>query len=70
MKCAVFQKKVEKYRHLRPAYTDPFLEEGHEYQVEVIDIWEMTRRTAAEKACGEIRIKLPAKEGIALLATI
>lgn len=43
-------------------------EEG-EYRVEVIDIREMTRRTAYEAARGKVRIELPAKEGMALLIT-
>lgn len=39
------------------------------YRVEVIDIWEMTRKTAAEAASGATCVDLPGKEGIAVLAT-
>lgn len=38
------------------------------YDVEVIDIWEMTRRTVLENVTGEIQIPLPGKEGIAVMA--
>lgn len=58
---------LEYFGHVRPAYLDLNLKEETEHKVEIVDIWEMTRRTAAEKACGKMRIKLPAKEGIALL---
>lgn len=33
------------------------------------DIWEMTRTTLLEHASGDVEVKLPGKEGIALLAT-
>lgn len=39
------------------------------YQVEVIDIWEMTRKVAATGVNGKIKVDLPGKEGIAILAT-
>jgi hypothetical protein len=38
------------------------------YSVEVIDIWEMTRTLCLEEARGEIKVPLPAKEGMAILA--
>ena len=50
-------------------YFELALPEKGEYRVEVIDIWEMTRRTALEAAHGKVRVELPAKEGIALLVT-
>lgn len=50
-----------------PAWLDLELKEG-EYRIEVIDIWEMTRRTAYEKASGRVRVPLPAKEGMAVFS--
>ena len=44
-------------------YFELALPEKGEYRVEVIDIWEMTRRTALEAARGKVRVELPAKGG-------
>lgn len=44
------------------------LPENNAYRIEVIDIWNMTRTIAAEKASGEVWVEMPGKEGIALLA--
>ena len=44
------------------------LPEDGEYRVEVIDVWEMTRRTVLTNAHGDVTVELPAKEGTALLA--
>ncbi len=44
-------------------------ENGAEYSIEVIDIWEMTRVTVLARAKGKTRIELPGKEGIAVIAT-
>lgn len=44
------------------------LPEDGEYRVEVIDAWEMTRRTVLTSAHGNVTVELPAKEGMALLA--
>ena len=52
-----------------PCFFDLTLPEADAYKVEVIDIWEMTRTTALESASGKVRIPLPAKEGMAVLAT-
>ncbi|HHV10797.1 MAG TPA: DUF4038 domain-containing protein [Clostridiales bacterium] len=38
------------------------------YKIEVIDVWEMTRKTALEGVNGTVEVELPGKEGIALLA--
>lgn len=38
------------------------------YRIEVLDVWEMTRTIVKNKACGDVTIQLPGKEGIALLA--
>lgn len=45
------------------------LPENGRYKVEIIDIWEMTRRLAVQNARGQIRVGLPGKEGIAVLIT-
>lgn len=39
------------------------------YRIEVIDVWEMTRETLLEEASGTTDLRLPGKEGIAVLAT-
>lgn len=39
-----------------------------DYRVEIIDVWEMTRTLYAGKVSGKISLKLPGKEGIAVLA--
>lgn len=44
------------------------LPEDKTYRIEVIDIWEMTRRPAMEDVSGKTSIKLPGKEGIAVIA--
>ena len=44
------------------------LPEENLYNVEVIDVWEMTRQTAAEGVNGKVEVKLPGKPGIALIA--
>lgn len=45
------------------------LPEDKTYRIELIDTWEMTRETLIEKASGKTEIRLPAKEGMAVLAT-
>lgn len=44
------------------------LPEDKEYKIEIIDTWEMTRSTFAEHASGKVLVKLPGKEGMAVLA--
>lgn len=44
------------------------LPENHTYRIEEIDIWEMTRKTTYRGVNGKLEIKMPGKEGIALLA--
>ena len=39
------------------------------YKVEVIDIWEMTRIKAMDGVNGKIKVKMPGKEGIAIMDT-
>lgn len=45
------------------------LPKDHKYKVEIIDVWEMTRETLMEEASGSTALKLPGKEGIAVVAT-
>ncbi|MDR0387970.1 MAG: DUF4038 domain-containing protein [Treponema sp.] len=52
-----------------PAFYDLELPETGRYRLEIIDVWEMTRRVSPEEASGRMRVTLPAKEGIALLIT-
>ena len=44
------------------------LPEDGVYRVDIIDTWEMTRKTVCSDASGQIRVDLPGKEGMALLA--
>lgn len=44
------------------------LPEDMHYTVEIIDIWEMSRTKIAANVSGQVSIRLPAKEGIAVLA--
>jgi len=52
-----------------PLFMDSMLPENGTYRVEVIDVWDMTRKTVLDGVCGRIKIPLPAKEGIAVLST-
>lgn len=45
------------------------LPEDHEYKIEVLDTWEMTRSTFLERANGHVMVRLPGKEFMAILAT-
>lgn len=45
------------------------LPDNASYQVEVLDVWNMTRHTVMEDVSGNIIVKLPGKEGMAILAT-
>lgn len=44
------------------------LPEKGAYRIEVIDIWEMTRKTILTGAHGKVKFALPGKEGVAVLA--
>lgn len=50
-------------------YTDLQLPEDGGYDVEVLDVWEMTRKTLFSDVSGTVRVALPGKEGIAVLIT-
>lgn len=45
------------------------LPEAGSYKVEIIDMWEMTRKLAVTGVHGNIRVGLPGREGIAVLVT-
>jgi len=46
------------------------LPEDKKYQIDLIDVWEMTRETVLRNVKGKIHIHLPGKEGIAVVATL
>ena len=52
-----------------PCRLDVKLPENGKYKVEVIDIWEMTRTVALTEVSGTLQVKLPGKEGVAILVT-
>ncbi|MBR4359906.1 MAG: DUF5060 domain-containing protein [Clostridia bacterium] len=57
-----------KFFDLQTCAEFPFeLPEEKQYRVELIDVWEMTRKTILENAGGKTLVKLPAKEGMAVL---
>ena len=51
-----------------PAVNYITLPDGGSYNIEVIDIWEMTRTPAAQGVQGTVKVSLPGKEGVAILA--
>jgi hypothetical protein len=57
------------FGHTCPGITTVNLPAEHTYKIEVLDAWEMTRTTAAEHVNGSVQIRLPGKEGFAVLAT-
>lgn len=44
------------------------LPESKRYRVELIDVWNMTKSVLKENACGTTKLRLPGKEGLAVLA--
>ena len=61
---------ILKYFYLMcPAYYSLQLPEGKKYRVQVIDTWNMTVTDAAEEASGAIRVELPGRPYMAVLAT-
>ena len=44
------------------------LPEDGKYRIDVIDVWEMTRKTVMEEAGGAVQVPLPGKPGMAVLA--
>lgn len=59
---------MEYFGHMCPAFTELKLDDHKRYRIEVIDIWEMTRRLVSEGPGGQVKIGLPGKEGIVILA--
>ena len=57
------------YAHTCPSLVSLDLKEDKKYRIEIIDIWEMTRKLAAEGVSGKIRIGMPGKEGIVAVVT-
>ena len=49
-------------------WADIKLPEDKNYRIEVIDVWDMTRETVNTCASGQVRVPLPGKEGMAVLA--
>lgn len=45
------------------------LPEDHQYKIEIIDMWNMTREVTMTGVSGKFDIKMPGKEGIAVLAS-
>lgn len=56
------------YGRTCPCFTWLKLPENGRYRIEVIDVWEMTRKTVLHGAVGRTRISLPAHPGMAVLA--
>jgi len=50
-----------------PSYFDVGMPKNGKYNVEIIDVWEKTRKTVLEEASGKRRISLLGKEGVAIL---
>ncbi len=44
------------------------LPKDHCYRIDVIDVWNMTRETAATGVSGAVNVKLPGREGMAVMA--
>jgi hypothetical protein len=53
------------YSFMRPSFRDYYFDDVYEYEVEVIDTWEMTVKKA-ETFRGKFRVELPGKEFMAI----
>lgn len=58
---------LQYFAHHCPGIMTWPLPENRAYQIEVIDVWKMTRQVVMTGASGEVTIKLPGKTGIAVL---
>lgn len=57
------------YHAIHRPYKQPLeLPAGNKYRIDVIDVWDMTRKTVLEHVSGKIDVPLPSKEGIAVIA--
>ena len=52
-----------------PLYVNCSTPTSDNYRAEIIDVWEMTRELFMDSVSGDCKIKLPAKEGMAVLFT-
>jgi hypothetical protein len=52
-----------------PLFQDVMLPEKGKYKIEIVDVWEMSRMVFTDNANGKTRVRLSAKEGIAVLIT-
>ncbi|MGM0110038.1 DUF5605 domain-containing protein [Enterococcus sp. DIV0187] len=52
------------------SYVDLELSNDKNYTIEILDIWEMTRTLVNQNSSGKVRVTLPEKEGIAILASV
>ena len=55
------------YRQCK-GFADIILPDNKKYRIDVVDTWEMTRNTVLDDVSGKVRVSLPAKEYIALIA--
>jgi len=46
------------------------LPEDKKYRIDILDVWEMTRKTVLRDVSGKIHIPLPGKEGVAVIAML
>lgn len=53
----------------RPWQTELQLPAEGDYKVEIIDVWNMTRKTVLDHASGTTQVPLPSRTGMAVLAT-
>ncbi len=51
-----------------PVIYDITLPEDKTYRIDVIDTWEMTRKTVMSGESGKVRVRMPGKEAMAILA--
>ncbi len=53
--------------HCNGTYTW-LLPEDEKYEIDLVDMWDMTRTRVADNVCGSVKIEMPGKEGMALIA--
>lgn len=64
----LFEYRKKNYGRRRFCQGKLVLPEENHYDVEILDIWQMTRRIILENVTGEVQIPLPGKERIAVMA--
>ncbi len=60
---------MQYYGEKTPSVSAIRLPEDGTFTIEYIDVWEMTRTTFAEGVSGKVALKMPGKQGIAVIAT-